>query len=195
MDTSTIVQPDEYDILTPAYISTLTDEQKTTYSTQIQSTITGIDGELVIDDLDIITSENQLSTETFTAAVSRSTLDAALVELAISDAAYLAASTLMISSINDSLAFSTATVSTNIAIEQLDSEISTLTSEYILASTLIISESGPDDSSISTQAAYDAVLADFYAVSSVATQADQTYINYSTVYASSLSVLDTASFV
>jgi len=195
MDTSTIVQPDEYDILTPAYISTLTDEQKTTYNTQIQSTINGIDGELVIDDLDIITSENQLSTMTFTAAVSRSTLDAALVELAISDAAYLAASTFVISSINDSLSFSTATVSTNIAIEQLDSEISTLTSKYILASTLIVSDSKTDDSSISTQAAYDAVLADFYAASTIAIQADQAYINYSTIYASSLSVLDTASIV
>lgn len=186
MDTSTIVQPDEYDILTPAYISTLTDEQKTTYSTQIQSTINGINGELVIDDLDITTSENQLSTMTFTAAVSRSTLDAALVELAISDAAYLAASTFVISSIN---------VSTNIDLEQLDSEISTLTSEYILASTLIVSDSKTDDSSISTQAAYDTVLADFYAASTIAIQADQAYINYSTIYASSLAVLDTASIV
>jgi len=193
MNPSTIVEADEYDILTPMYISTLSTAQITAYRTQITSTVSGLDAELIIDNLDILTSGNQLSTDTVIATLAQSTLDGSIVALSISDAAYLALSTNnTISSITDDSLFSTTSVSTNLGIAQLDSDISTLTSQYILASTSITPR---DAGGISTLLAYDAVLADFYGASTISADANKDYINYSNIYTSTVTLLDTATLL
>lgn len=192
---------DEYLILTPEYISTLTDAQKTTYSNQILSTISGVDIELIADDLDIVNSQNQLSTDTMIATLGQSTFDGSLLAFSIVDDAYTRESINLVSSINAeiyaSTFLSTITSLADISGVLINNDISTLTSEYQLASTFITiqNEAGMSTlAAISTQTAdYDTSLAIFYTASTVAVKANEEFLNYSTIYASTVAVSDSLS--
>jgi hypothetical protein len=189
---------DEYSILTPEYISTLTDAQKTTYSNQILSTISGVDIELVADDLDIVNSQNQLSTDTVIASLGQSTLDASLLAFSISDNEYRITSTNLVSSINAeiyaSTFVSTITSLADISGVLINNSISTMTSEYELASTFIAAQNEGGISTLAAisaqQADYDTSLAIFYAASTVSVEADKDFIKYSTIYTSTMAVSD-----
>ena len=197
MATSTIEEL--FSFLTPEYISTLSPAENATYAAQVQSTMTGLNIEVLSDDLSIQAASTLIAQDDIIINQEVSTVNAALTDVSLADSAYEEASAAVVSTQNIYDEISSTNARNQVERDQLTIDISTLNAEYISASTFIDLAGAEGASTLLglslEENIYSLALSTFFNASTNTGVAVDAYINYSTIYISTLAESDNFSTI